>query len=226
DHAHDHDHDHDHDHEAGPTTTSTGAATATTATSTEKDDHDHGEHDPHVWHDVRYAMIMVGNVHDALVAADPDGARTYTANRDRYLAELEVLDREIETAIRGLADRRFVTNHEALAYYADRYGLDAIGSIIPSFDSSAELSAADVSRLVSTLKDNDVRVIFAEQSLPARTAEVIAREAGCRIVSGEDALYSDALGPAGSPGATYVGMMRHNTRVIVEALSGVGTGAR
>lgn len=192
----------------------------------DEEDDEHGSHDPHVWHDARYAMVMVRNVHDALVAVDPEGVAVYTANRDRYLDELEALDREIEVAIRGLADRRFVTNHEALAYYADRYGLEQIGSIIPSFDSTAELSAADVAALVTTLRDNDVRVIFTEQSLPAKTAEVIAREAGCRIVGGDDALYSDALGPTGSPGETYVGMMRHNTRVIVEALGSVGTGTR
>ncbi len=217
--------DHDHDHDDGKAK-GTAVATSTTDDHGDEDDHDHGEHDPHVWHDVRYAMVMVRNVHDALVGVDPDGAAVYTANRDRYLAELEALDREIEDAIRGLTDRRFVTNHEAFAYYGDRYGLQQIGSIIPSFDSTTELSAADVSRLVTTLRDNNVTVIFTEQSMPAKTAEVIAAEAGCRVVGGDDALYSDALGPDGSPGATYIGMMRHNTRVIVEALGGVGTRAR
>lgn len=200
--------------------------TATDETDHDDEDDDHGEHDPHVWHDVRYAMVMVRNVHDALVGVDPDGAAVYTANRDRYLTELEALDREIEDAIRGLSDRRFVTNHEAFAYFGDRYGLQQIGSIVPSFDSTTELSAADVSRLVTTLRDNNVTVIFTEQSMPVKTAEVIAAEAGCLVVGGDDALYSDALGPDGSPGATYIGMMRHNTRVIVEALGGVGTRAR
>jgi len=200
--------------------------TATAETDHDDEDDDHGAHDPHVWHDVRYAMVMVRNVHDALVGVDPDGAAVYAANRDRYLTELEALDRKIEDAIRRLSDRRFVTNHEAFAYFGDRYGLQQIGSIVPSFDSTTELSAADVSRLVTTLRDNDVKVIFTEQSMPAKTAEVIAAEAGCRVVGGDDALYSDALGPDGSPGATYIGMMRHNTRVIVEALGGVGTRAR
>ena len=214
-----------HNHGDEPTAT-TDTEHGDEADHGDENDHDHGEHDPHVWHDVRYAMVMVRNVHDALVGVDPNGAAVYTANRDRYLAELEALDREIEDAIRGLTDRRFVTNHEAFAYYGDRYGLQQIGSIVPSFDSTTELSAADVSRLVTALRDNDVKVIFTEQSMPAKTAEVIAAEAGCRVVGGDDALYSDALGPDGSPGATYIGMMRHNTRVIVEALGGVGTRAR
>jgi ABC-type Zn uptake system ZnuABC Zn-binding protein ZnuA len=39
-------------------------------------------------------------------------------------------------------------------------------------------------------------------------------------VTGEDALYGDSLGPAGSDGDTYLKMIRHNTRTIVNNLGG------
>ena len=60
----------------------------------------------------------------------------------------------------------------------------------------------------------------AESSLPAKTAETIAREAGVQVVEGEDSLYADGLGPDGSPGATYLSAERHNTATIVKALGG------
>jgi zinc/manganese transport system substrate-binding protein/manganese/iron transport system substrate-binding protein len=63
-----------------------------------------------------------------------------------------------------------------------------------------------------------VKAIFVETTVPAKTARAIAREAGVEVVSGEDSLYGDALGPPGSDGATYLQMMRHNTRVIVDNL--------
>jgi ABC-type Zn uptake system ZnuABC Zn-binding protein ZnuA len=63
-----------------------------------------------------------------------------------------------------------------------------------------------------------VKAVFSEASLPSKTAEAIASQAGVKVVAGEDALYSDSLGPPGSDGDTYLKMQRHNTRVIVENL--------
>jgi len=74
--------------------------------------------------------------------------------------------------------------------------------------------------LVAKVKATGVRAIFSETSLPLRAAETIGREAGVRVVTGEDALYGDSLGPPGSDGDSYIRMIRHNTRTIVSNLSG------
>jgi manganese/iron transport system substrate-binding protein len=95
-----------------------------------------------------------------------------------------------------------------------------VGSVIPSFDTSAELSGRDIRDLVAEIKAARVKAVFSETSLPPRTAETIGREAGVKVVEGEDALYGDSLGPAGSDGDTYLKMIRHNTRTIVRNLSG------
>ena len=184
-----------------------------------KDEHSHGGEDPHIWHNPMNAKIMVTDLTAALVTADAANAPTYESNRDAYLTELDTLDAEIEQQISTLTNKRLVTNHDAFGYYVDRYGLDFVGSIIPSFDSSAEMSASDLSDLVAKIKDQDVQAIFSESSLPPKTAEAIATEAGVKVVEGEDALYGDGLGPAGSSGATYLEMMRHNTDTIVAGLS-------
>jgi ABC-type Zn uptake system ZnuABC Zn-binding protein ZnuA len=184
--------------------------------------HGEGEHeaegDPHIWQDPRNAKVMVHNIAAALIAADPDHRADYEANEAAYVAELDRLDQEIAGQIGALTNRKLVTNHDAFGYYIDRYGLDFVGSIIPSFDSQAELSAQDISNVVRLIKSTGVKAVFSESSLPPKTAEAIGRDAGVTVVAGEDALYGDSLGPAGSDGDTYLKMLRHNTREIVEHL--------
>jgi len=175
--------------------------------------------DPHIWQSPTNAKIMVANVEQALAAADPDDAAAFKANLDAYNARLDALDTDIASQIDTLANRKLVTNHDAFGYYVQRYHLEFIGSIIPSFDTSAELSAKDVTDLVAKIKATGVKAIFSESSLPPKTAETIAKEAHVKVVEGEDALYGDALGPAGSDGATYLQMMEHNTKTIVANLA-------
>ncbi|HEX6673999.1 MAG TPA: metal ABC transporter substrate-binding protein [Actinomycetes bacterium] len=176
--------------------------------------------DPHIWHDPRNAKVMVRNIAAAFEAADPGDAATFRANLDAYSAKLDTLDASIARRIDSLANRKLVTDHDAFGYYADRYGLVVVGSVIPSFDSNSELSGADLRTLVAKVEAERVKAIFSEAELPPKTAATVAREAGVEVVGGEEALYGDGLGPPGSPGATYLGMMEHNTDTIVSALSG------
>jgi ABC-type Zn uptake system ZnuABC Zn-binding protein ZnuA len=179
-----------------------------------------GEADPHIWQDPRNAQRMAANIERGLVGAEPADAAAFEANLAAYTKELQALDAEVERQIDSLANKKVVTNHDAFGYYLDRYGLELVGSVIPSFDSSAELSGRDIRDLVAKIKATGVKAIFSETSLPPRAAETIGREAGVKVVVGTDALYGDALGPAGSDGDTYVKMIRHNTATIVENLSG------
>ena len=179
-----------------------------------------GEPDPHIWQDPRNAVVMAANIERGLARVDPGSAGFYQANLAAYLEALRALDAEVERQTAGLANRKVVTNHDAIGYYLDRYHLELVGSVIPSFDSSAELSGRDVRDLVAKVKATGVRAIFSETSLPPRAAETIGREAGVKVVTGEDALYGDSLGPPGSDGDSYIRMIRHNTRTIVSNLSG------
>jgi ABC-type Zn uptake system ZnuABC Zn-binding protein ZnuA len=178
--------------------------------------------DPHIWHDPANARIMVGDIATALAAQDPAGRAGYQRNARAYDAKLAALDAEDRARIDSIpaAQRKLVTNHDAFGYYCARYGIEFVGSIIPSFDSSAELSGRELSDLVAEIRGTGVRAVFSESSLPPRTAETVARAAGVQVVEGEDALYADGLGPVGSPGGTYLGAERHNTDTIVKALGG------
>jgi zinc/manganese transport system substrate-binding protein len=178
--------------------------------------------DPHIWHDPRNAEIMVGNIEKGLAAADPAHAADFATNRAAYTAELDKLDRDNEAAFAALpaADRKLVTDHDAFGYYIDRYHLEFVGSVIPSMDTSAELSARRLTDLVTKIRATGTKAIFTESSLPPKTAEAIARQAGVRVVGGEDALFGDSLGEPGTPEGTYLGAERHNTEVLTDALAG------
>jgi zinc/manganese transport system substrate-binding protein len=179
-----------------------------------------GEADPHIWQNPRNAQRMAANVGRALTAADPAAAPRFAANLAAYTRELKALDAEVARQLDSLANRKLVTNHDAFGYYIDRYGLELVGSVIPSADTSAELSGRDIRELVARIKATRVKAVFTEASLPSRTAETIAAEAGVKVVGGEGALYGDSLGPAGSDADTYLKMIRHNTATIVSNLSG------
>jgi ABC-type Zn uptake system ZnuABC Zn-binding protein ZnuA len=178
-----------------------------------------GEPDPHIWQDPRNAMVMAANIEHGLARVEPEWADFFQRQLDGYLGELRDLDAEVERQTAALANRKVVTNHDAFGYYLDRYHLELVGSVIPSFDSSAELSGRDIRDLVARIRATGVKAVFSETSLPPRAAETIAREAGVRVVTGEDALYGDSLGPPGSEGDTYVRMIQHNTETIVSNLS-------
>jgi zinc/manganese transport system substrate-binding protein len=180
------------------------------------------EGDPHIWHDPWNAEIMVRTIEAGLAAADPSHRTDFATRLAAYDARLGRLDRANEKAFATLpvGDRKLVTNHDAFGYYVDRYHLQFVGSVIPSVDTSAELSTRQVTDLVAKIKATGTKAIFTESSLPPKTADAVARLAGVKVIGGEDALFGDSLGPAGTPGDTYLGAEEHNTEVIVGALGG------
>jgi ABC-type Zn uptake system ZnuABC Zn-binding protein ZnuA len=179
-----------------------------------------GAPDPHIWQDPGNAERMAANIERGLAAAEPQAAGAFRADLAAYTSQLQALDVEVRRQVDSLANRKVVTDHDAFGYYLDRSGLELVGSVIPSFDSSAELSGRDIRDLVAKVRATGVKAIFSETTLAPRAAETIGREAGVRVVTGTDALYGDSLGPPGSDGDTYLKMIRHNTATIVGNLSG------
>jgi ABC-type Zn uptake system ZnuABC Zn-binding protein ZnuA len=181
--------------------------------------HHHGEFDPHVWHDVANAMAMVEAIRDALSAADPDNAAAYASNADAYLAELAELDAWVTEQIATIPPdrRKLVTAHDTFGYFAQRYGLEIVGSALGSLSTEAgDPSAGALATLIETIQAAGVPALFAENVSNPELIERIAQETGVTI--GEP-LYTDALGAAGTPGATYIDMVRYNVTAIVTALS-------
>lgn len=179
-----------------------------------------GAVDPHYWLDARNAITMVRNATGALAAERPAAADTFAERADALLGRLEAADVEIGTLLGGLApeERRLVTDHDALGYFVDAYGLELVGSIFTSLDVSSEPSAQQLEALVAEMRAAGVRAVFTESAVNPRLAETVAEEAGVRLV--DDPLYTDSLGPEGSGADTLDGMLLHNARVIHDGLTG------
>jgi ABC-type Zn uptake system ZnuABC Zn-binding protein ZnuA len=197
-HAHDHDHDHDHHHHD------------------HDHDHAHGEFDPHTWMSPLNVVIMVENIRDALVEVDPDNAEIYEANAEAYSAELVALDEYIREQVATIpeANRVLITNHNVFAYFARDYGFESLSVMGVATTEAADPGAGQIAALVEGIRERGIPAIFAENISNPRLVEQIASEAGIAF----DLLYTDALGQPGTPGDTYLGMMRHNIDVIVAAL--------
>jgi ABC-type Zn uptake system ZnuABC Zn-binding protein ZnuA len=184
------------------------------------DEHDHGDSaDPHWWQDPRNAIAAVAAIRDALIAADRDGRGQYEANARAYTERLRRLDRRVAACIEQIppAQRKLVTTHDALGYYAERYGIDVVGALIPSLSTAAQPSAGDTQALVDQIERENVRAIFPESSVDPKLERAVARETGATVGA---ALWADTLGPEGSDGATYIGSIQANTSALVDGLTG------
>ena len=174
--------------------------------------------DPHWWQDPRNAIEAVAVIRDALIKADPKDAAGYRARAAAYTAKLRKLDNGIAACVAKLppSRRKLVTSHDALGYYAARYGFQVVGAAIPSLSTQAQPSGRQTQRLVDQIKRLHVAAIFPESSLNPKLEKAIASDAGAHTGGG---LWADTLGPAGSSGATYTAALAANTRTIVKALS-------
>ena len=175
--------------------------------------------DPHWWQDPRNAIAAVAALRDALIEADPAGERAYRQGAATYTERLERLDRAVAACIAEVpaADRTLVTTHDALGYYARRYGIRVVGAVIPSLSTVAQPSAGEIAQLVDTIRREHVKAVFAESAVRPDVEEAIAQEAGARIGK---PLWADTLGPEGSDGATYVDSIASNTAALVDGFSG------
>jgi ABC-type Zn uptake system ZnuABC Zn-binding protein ZnuA len=139
--------DHNHDHEHG---------------------HAHGQYDPHVWLGVPQAVAMVEVIRDELKKVDPSRAADYDRRAADYVARLEKLHREGKAELAGKKNRRIVTAHESLHYFAESFDIDVVGAIqlTPGQDPDAQT----LDRLARTCQEKDVHVIATEPQFRQRGA--------------------------------------------------------
>jgi ABC-type Zn uptake system ZnuABC Zn-binding protein ZnuA len=175
--------------------------------------------DPHWWQDPRNAERAVDTIRARLSSIDPGGRAAYGRNARRVERELRRLDRGIAACVARVppAKRKIVTTHDALGYFARRYGVDVVGAVIPSLSTQAQASAGDVQRLVEQIRREHVEAVFPESSVNPDIERAIAREAGAAI--GEP-LYADSLGAEGTAGETYTGALAADASALVRGMSG------
>lgn len=176
------------------------------------------EGDPHFWLDPLNVVTYVENIRDGLSAADPAGRDTYAANAAAYVAQLQELDGWIREQVERVPpeDRLLITNHESFGYYADRYGFEVVGTIIPSVSTESAPSARQMADLIDTIRATGAKAIFLETGANEQLAQQVAAEAGIQKIAW---LLTHSLTEEGGEAPTYLDMIRYNTTTIVEALS-------
>ena len=178
--------------------------------------------DPHVWNDPMLWSIGVELIRDTLMEADPDNAETYRANAEAYLAEIAETHVYVTELINSIPEnqRVMITAHDAFAYFGRTYNLEVAG--LQGLSTESEAGTADVQNLASFIVERGIPAIFVETSVPPRTIEAVqaAVQAKGAAVEIGGYLFSDALGEAGTPAATYNGMLRHNAETLAGALGG------
>ncbi len=178
------------------------------------------EFDPHIWFDVGLWMQATEQVRDTYMAADPAHAADYDANAAAYLAELAALDAYVreQAATVPPEQRVLVTAHDAFNYFGRAYGFEVLG--LQGISTASEAGTADVQRLADYIAERRIPAIFVESSVPVRNIEAVqaaVRNRGFDVAIG-GRLFSDAMGDAGTPEGTYIGMVRYNIDTIVSAL--------
>ena len=163
-HAKEDDHDDHDDHEEGG-----------------HDGHDHDyEFDPHIWLDPILVKQQVNVIRDGLIQVDPDNKEHYEENARIYNDKLDALDMKIGSALSSCQKDTIVPYHNAFTYLGERYDIHimALGGMAPD----SEASAAEIAEFVDFVKDNDIKVIFSEELVDPRLAEVIAEEANAQVL--------------------------------------------
>jgi zinc transport system substrate-binding protein len=165
---------------------------------------------PHIWLDPVLAQQICRKIAAAFIQADPEHRAQYTANLQAYLAALAALNRDIEQHAKSWRLRDYVAFHPAFAYFARRYGLHCVGTIEAS--PGREPTPRYLGNLVAAIHRYKIKVVFAEPQLNPRVADVIAREAGVKV------LLLDPLGGRPPYGNDYIQLMRHNLAMLDRAL--------
>ncbi len=179
-----------------------------------------GQYDPHLWFDVSLWMKAVENVRDSLCKLDPDNKTVYQTNAQQYLTKLMELHQYVKIQAERVpqAQRVLVTAHDAFNYFGKAYGFEVKG--LQGISTVSEAAISDVQELAAFIAKRRIPAIFVESSVPSRSLEAVkaaVKAKGYNVEIGGE-LFSDAMGHAGTPEGTYIGMVRHNIDTIVKAL--------
>ncbi len=175
--------------------------------------------DPHVWHHALNGVKMAEAIKINLAKLSPENADLYATNTKKITTELQQVDSWIKGAIATIPveKRKLITTHDALSYYANAYNIPIEGAL-SGITTEEQPTPTRIAELVGIIRTSKVPTIFAEVTVNPRLITTVAKEANVKIA--DRAIFSDGLGEKGTEGETYLGMLKANTRTIVEGLGG------
>lgn len=181
-------------------------------------EHEHGDLDPHFWFDPERTSHAVDLIAAALGTVDPDSSQAVTAAAADYQTQIRETDSRVEAILDVVPKERriLVTNHDNFAYFAQHYGFEVAGTVIPGGSTLAEPSPAALAELVEVLRQQGITAIFVDAAGTDRLAQAVAAELGSAVSVHQ--LHTDTLGEPGSGADTYLTMLESNARIIAQAL--------
>lgn len=179
-----------------------------------------GNFDPHIWFDVSIWSKVTETVKNTLIGLDETNKVYYEANTEKYLLELEDLNKYVKEKISLLEkDKRIlITAHDAFNYFGRAYDFKVKG--LQGISTASEAGTSDVKSLAEFIVEKEIPAIFIESSIPKKNVEALKEAVDARDfnveIGGE--LYSDSLGEKETEDETYIGTVKHNVDTIVNAL--------
>ena len=179
----------------------------------EHEGHGHGAYDPHFWFDPNRVSYAAEYIEGKLIQYDPTNEESYKSLTDTFTSELRGLVNEVIELIGMIpsGNRKLITTHESLGYLEAKFGLEVLATIIPSLDSSDEVSPSDLVEVIEVIEEEGVKVMFVESETPSVYAETLAQETGITLVTG---LYVETL----KPNQSYSEFLISNVELIVNSL--------
>ncbi|MGB3207509.1 MAG: zinc ABC transporter substrate-binding protein [Crinalium sp.] len=175
--------------------------------------------DPHIWHNAQNGIRMVEVIREQLTKLSPTNFNVYAANAHQLSDKLKQLDVWAKAQINTIPpkQRKLVTTHNSLNYYANSYGITIEGAL-QGLSNEEKPTALRVKELVTEVKNAGVPTIFTEATGNDKVIKTVAKEAKVKVA--EQGLFVDSLGTPGSQGDTYIGMFTSNTCTIATGLGG------
>ena len=181
--------------------------------------HDHGGLDPHIWHDphniIKMGNVISKNINKKISFFDRETKKVLKERTQSVNSILEDLDQWTQEQIATIPSdqRTMVSKHKAMEYYGDAFGLKTM-SLLDFLGDSSSLRPQTISTVLAELKEENVKVLFAEQKPPSKLLRNLSRQTSTPIASNQ--IYVDGLMPTGNTVSVAV----HNTCTIVNSLGG------
>lgn len=171
--------------------------------------------DPHIWLDPVYAKQMVETISTGIQMVDKGNTTSYQANTKEYVGKLEDLDQEFQTAFQDAESRYFIVQHAAFGYLARRYGLEEVA--ISTLTSNQEVSPAKLAEVGKFINENNVEVIYYQDSANNDLAKTLANETGIEL--GSLSAIEGVTIENQEAGMDYVMIMRDNLEALKQSIN-------
>jgi ABC-type Zn uptake system ZnuABC Zn-binding protein ZnuA len=173
--------------------------------------------DPHTWLSVNNVLVWVDNVAATFATLDTVNVDSFFSNAGAFQDELTAVDAELRARIDTLSEerRKLVSDHQDLNYFAQDYGFEVVGTVIPGVSTMTAPTAQELAALQEAITAAGVDVIFVGQDVDDSVVTQLANDLDLEVVP----LYTSSLSEADGPAPDYPAMMRYNVDTIVSALA-------